>query len=510
MRERSRRQQTNATATLLTGDSAREPASAGLIEDGRFIALDEGAVRRPRGRSITAHGLPFGRSASSVLLSSNSPATGFAQARGLSSTPPAASSLQSEAAARQDDELIIFSDDFDSSVNTLAPASAARTTTASPGSETPTSRAQPLEDRPLPADLPPVTSLPPPPQSSSNETGSSLEARRSAAPESAVESASPLGLGLGSPPPGLSLPSRIGADENVSMDLTEPEPTLPQSVPEGYVDPAEVAHLDSLREAHYSASIPDLIESARAYNELPGIQPAPGHGRLPIQSTESFTATLKALVANRPPGAPVDEITAVWAAMLRKGVAPSVEAYAVMIRVLCQRQLEVAETAAFAAADAAFVRKTTKTGEGERTNLLPEPVTYRFASQLPVAAVCEEKVFKQAYALFSTASTFPTLASAPLPIETYDALLAACAAAPGPVKKALTVFSHLRRAVESGAGLAYSYESFAGLIAAYAKAQKMQDAETVLEGLQSAEKEGLVVVPTDTRCARASPRDSRL
>ena len=493
MRERSRHPLVPA-ASLADG-LAREPASDGLIEEDRSIAFDSRPTRRPRGRSMTSHPLPFGRSAASALLASTPPgvATGFSHARALSTTAPAASSLQAESATNCEEELIVFSEDFDTSVNTLAPASTGPAT-YSPGSVNPR-RSQPLEARSAAADLPPVSSLPPPPQSSSDD-GSTLESNLADASAPTL----PLGLGFTESPPGLSLPSRMGANEDGSMDLVEPEPKLPQSVPEGYVDPAELDHLDSLREAHYSASTPEIIATARAYNELPGIRPAPGHDLLPIQSTESFTATLKTLAANRPPGAPVEEITAVWSAMLRQGVAPSIESYAVMIRVLCERQLEVAETTAFAEADKAFVRKKSETDEAERTNLMPEPVTYRFASELSVASVCQEQVFKQAFALFQTATTFPTLSASPLPIETFDALLAASACSPKPSKTALTIFSHLRRAVERGTGLAYTYESFAGLIAAYAKAGKMQDAETVLEGLQSAEQEGLVVLPAGTRC----------
>ena len=506
MRERSRRPAVQTTP--LAGDLAREPASDGLIEEDRSSALDSQPTQRPRGRSLTSHSLPFGRSASSLLLASTAPATaaaGFSQTRALSSTAPAASSLQTETASLGDEEFVIFSDDFDSSVNTLAPASVASATVPA-DTFTSKSRSKPVETRAALADLPPVSSLPPPPQSHTNGD-STFESPLAPAPAQAAETTRLLGLGLSGPPPGLSPISRIGAADDASMDLTEPEPTLPQAVPEGYVDPFEVAHLDDLREAHYSASTPDVLEAARAYSDLPGIRPAPGLDRLPIQSTESFTATLKTLAANRPPGAPVDEIKAVWSAMPRKGVAPSVESYAVMIRVLSERQLEVAETTAFAKADASFVRKTSEAGDGERTNLMPEPVAYRFASQWPVASVCAENTFKSAFALFHTATTFPTLSSAPLPIETYDALLAACAVSPGqPDKapeKALAVFTHLKQAVGQGTGLAYTYESFTGLIAAYAKARRMQDAETVLEGLQSAEKEGLVVLPADTLCVRS-------
>lgn len=340
---------------------------------------------------------------------------------------------------------------------------------------------------------PPSSAAPPPPPPPA-------EPLEDAAASAAAEEVRPLGLGLESPP-GLSLSSQ--SEEPVAVDLfevSEPEPVLAERLPKDYVDPAEETHLDSLRDAHHSGSIPDLIETTRSFVDQPGVLPLPGHARLPTQTTASFNATLKTLAINRPPGAPVDEITAAWQAMLRKGVAPNVESYAVMIRVLCERQLEVAVTAEFAALDKAFVRKTSDHGEGERTNLLPPPPTYGFTGQQPIDRVQKEDAFVRAFALFKSVTTFPTLSSGWLPVETYDALLAACASSTRPAASALAVFSHLKQAVETQreqSGLAFTYDSFAGLIASYDRAGRMQDAETVFDGFRSAESAGLVELSDD-------------
>lgn len=475
--------------------AAAESARIVEEEDETAVGMEEETVsrlsRRPRGRSSTNYPLPFLRSAS-PLLASSADASGV-QARAFSASPAVASSL--EPTESSPDEVLVFTDDFDISINTAAPSSTTpRPSTPTPGSVTPKGLPLPLESEgTLESSLSTFSdSIPPPPPPSANETSS--EPHLAASPPR--DASQPLGLHLG-PPPGLSLPPQ----PQLASEPIEPELELLNEVPAGYVDPAEAQHLDALRQASYARSIPDVIDASRTYSDLPGVQPLPGLARLPTQSTDSFNATLKTLSLARPAGAPIEELTEVWSTMLRKGVPPNIQSYTIMIRVLCERQLEVAETKKFVALNQELERQQAKAGgeKQEVINLLPPPSTCRFTASQPIKLVKKEDALSPALALFRGATTFPTLSSSVLPVDVYDMLIAACATAKDAALHSLSVFEHLKAAVEGQKeGLKYTYNTFAGLIGSYSVEGKMEDAETVLEGCIAAEGLQLIAVPAET------------
>jgi hypothetical protein len=449
-------------------------ASGEVVEEarpavGRKVSFVEPS-RRPRGRSITTSPLIFLDYRSSLLSSSSPLPTSSVSARAFSQTT---TYIDQEDLETVDYHPFASLESLTPVSNSYSPPEPVR-----PGSPTPSLDGLALHD--LPPRPPHRSSSVPPLDSSelfSHETP----------PHSTLSTTSPLfPESTHSDIDALSLESH--AERETQILQIQPldhqrQAVLVSAVDEAVLtrDPAPV--LAAVQE-YLSLEAPSLPASA-----------AKGSIPLPAQTAETMNVALRGLAIVRPPGASIEQITETYTDMLRLDVPPTLETYAIVLRVLCERELEVQEAIAF---DDHLHKKMIQPPPPSPTalrtppNLLPPPAIFQFNPKPDMTSVRAERKLDEALSLFAAVTYHHVFAPQTFEIEVYEGLLSACATA-GKMVEAARVYAHLEKKAESREGkekgLMLTYAAFEALVEGYGKTGEMENVMAAYEEMQRVERE---------------------
>lgn len=278
---------------------------------------------------------------------------------------------------------------------------------------------------------------------------------------------------------------------------SSPSPNPPVSVED---NPADVERRAVIESALERRDIGALVEIVREYSALPPTENTfTGEGTLPQQTAKTFNLALRALATVRPKGAPLADVLVAYGAMLERDVAPTIETYSLVIRALCERELEIREALEY---DKELKREIPLASPSSVTqeyrtapNLLPPSRIHSFSAEPALDALAAETNLDDALALFFAASSFPTVSTTLFPVEVYNALLSACASS-GRTKDALGVYVHLEQRIANpagrAAGLKLGFETFRSLIEGYGRKKSASGAQEVFDEFRRAEADGRI------------------
>lgn len=298
----------------------------------------------------------------------------------------------------------------------------------------------------------------------------------------------------------------LGSLNETASTFTSPFIALPFSEltsstsvsPSSPVDTIDAQRRADLEGALQTRDIAIVLREVQKYVSLPLTDVKVGGITLPQQTTETYNLALRAMATVRPPGAPVVEILKAYASMIHRNVAPDVETYSIVIRLLCEREVEIQEAFAF---EKELRRVPLLASEAPNfrapPNLLPLPALHTFVNTPDFVTLREERNLDQAISLFTAASSFKIMASHPFAIEAYDALLKACAKA-GRAADALRVFVDLEdRVGKEGGELGMTFGTWESMVEVYGTDGAMDASEDVFQEYRQAENDGRIVIRED-------------
>ncbi|KAL7413901.1 hypothetical protein BDY24DRAFT_351224 [Mrakia frigida] len=284
----------------------------------------------------------------------------------------------------------------------------------------------------------------------------------------------------------------VNASDLVALPVAEPTTLSSSSPPINSLDAERRASLEG---ALQTRDVSIVLREVSKYTDLAPSGVEENGIQLPQQTTKTYNVALRAMCSIRPPGAPVSEIIKVYSGMVAKNVAPDVETYSIVIRVLCEREVEIQEAFAFEKE----LRRVPLLASHSRSfrappNLLPLPSLHTFVNTPDFTSLKEERNLDQAISLFTAASSFRLISTHPFPIEAYDALLKACAKS-ARAQDALRIFVDLEEKVgKEGGVVGTTFRTWQSMVEVYGRQGAMDASEDVFEEYKEAEMDGGIVI----------------